>query len=72
MGRIDWIPLDDLPERLRDGRDLLFWSNDEVVVAFWDTFLDEQDEEYLDWATREGGHLVGATHFAEINPPGAL
>lgn len=72
MGRIDWIPLDDLPERLRDGRDLLFWSNDEVVIAFWDTFLDEQDEEYQDWATREGGHLVGATHFAEINPPGAL
>lgn len=72
MGRIDWIPLDDLPERLRDGRDLLFWSNDEAVIAFWDTFLDEQDEEYQDWATQEGGHLVGATHFAEINPPGEL
>lgn len=69
MGRIDWIPIADMAKRYQDGRDLLFWANDQVVIAFWDTWLDEADDEYKDWATREGGHLVGATHFAEINGP---
>lgn len=69
MGRIDWIPIADMPERFKDGRDLLFWADDEVVIAVWDRFLDGEDEYHEDWATREGAHLVGATHFAEINAP---
>ncbi|CAM8655389.1 hypothetical protein [Sphingobium cupriresistens] len=71
MGHIDWIPLGDVPERLKDSRDVMFWADDELKVAFWDTFLDGDDEEYKDWALREGGHLTGATHFAEINAPSA-
>ncbi|WP_017182299.1 hypothetical protein [Sphingobium xenophagum] len=69
MGRIDWIPIADMAERYQDGRELLFWANDEVVIAQWDRFLDGDDEWYSDWATREGMNLVGATHFAEINGP---
>ncbi|AYO76419.1 hypothetical protein [Sphingobium yanoikuyae] len=72
MGRIDWIPIEDIPDRLKDGRDVLFWSNDEAVIAIWDRFLDGEDDYYEDWATREGGNLIGATHFAEINVPDCL
>lgn len=69
MGHIDWVPIDDMHDRFKDGRDMLFWSNDEIVVAFWDRFVDGDDDYYEDWATREGNHLAGATHFAEINAP---
>ncbi|WP_343546767.1 hypothetical protein [Sphingobium yanoikuyae] len=72
MGRIDWIPMADMPERLKDGHDVLFWSDDESVIALWDRFIDGEDDIYEDWATRKGGHLIGATHFAEVNAPGIL
>jgi hypothetical protein len=69
MGRIDWIPVEDMPDRLKDGRDLLFWTNDEIEIAIWDRFITGEDEYHYGWATREGNHFVGATHFAEINAP---
>ncbi|QNG46162.1 hypothetical protein [Sphingobium yanoikuyae] len=69
MGRIDWIPIAEMPDHLKDGRDLLFWSDDEAVIALWDKFITGEDDYYEGWATREGGNLMGATHFAEINAP---
>lgn len=69
MGWIDWLPFSDLPEQLKDGRDILFWVDGQALVGQWDRFLDGDDEWYFDWATREGVRLVGATHFAEVNGP---
>jgi hypothetical protein len=79
MGHIDWIPIADLPEALKDGRRVLVWT---------DTRIDRDDLDYVE-AACGGEHVIGPqfgrldanggdwtleligkpTHFAEINAP---
>ena len=56
MGSIDWIPIADMPDVLKDGRVLLGW-HDIYRNAF--TFRAIPDEPVP----------IGITHVAEINPP---
>lgn len=66
MGSIDWIPIADLPEYLKDGRDVLLWSSGSADVAiWWESGLKGRSG----WITPEGVQLGPVTHFAEIDPP---
>jgi hypothetical protein len=74
MGNIDWIPIADLPDALKDGRYLLVsWKNGGGAAVVW-------------WNEKRGyrSFTTGASdrcgtpdqyapdwfsHFAEINPP---
>jgi hypothetical protein len=59
MGVIEWIPISELPEAFKDGRDVLVWEDRAMVCHYhagrW-------------WL--EGEVTVDPTAFAEINPPG--
>lgn len=66
MGNIDWIPISDLSDALKDGREVLFWDvwgvperKSARVATFSGT----------DWRDDEGVPIWTPTHFAEINPP---
>jgi len=37
MGVIEWIPVAEAPEALKDGRDVLAWD-DCAVVSRWETY----------------------------------
>ena len=70
---MDWIPISQMPEELKDGRDLLLWGhckfgvNDDVYapdanVGWW----------YPDtkcWITRRDGETITPTHYAIVTPP---
>lgn len=64
---IDWRPIEEIPDELKDGRQVLLW--DGVFGAqvarwqrFWDTgFASEIDGDPI--------AVEDATHFAEISPP---
>jgi hypothetical protein len=58
MGDIDWLPISELPEAFKDGRQLLLWAFDCPVLWRW-----------LDGPENLNGMLHSATHFAEINSP---
>lgn len=68
MGRIEWLPMGDMPDEIRDGRPILgFADGDMAVVAY------ERDEGY--WRLMVVGQYAEdgewhPTHWAEINPPG--
>lgn len=76
MGNIDWIPIADLPDALKDGREVLLW---EAVVegraeiaawspsAMWKPLLIRNNEGV--WCDRDGSTIHGITHFAEITRP---
>jgi len=66
MGRIDWLPVDDVPSELRDGRYVLLWSERGPQIGFWSTYIDGDG-----WATHEGRpepSLVAELHDPEGNP----
>jgi hypothetical protein len=56
VGNIDWIPIADIPDALRDGRQVLLWTEDEdkAVASYWLGY----------WAG-----MLQPSHFAEINAP---
>jgi hypothetical protein len=59
MDHIDWTPIADIPEHLKDGRSLLLWCEGGAMVgSYWQG----------GWISGNGD--VEPTHFAEINPPG--
>lgn len=72
MGRIEWIPIEGLPEEFKDGRAVLIWvpnlldwpDSASPVSVYWD--------EGMGWCSNA---LPGftprgdPTHFAEINEP---
>jgi hypothetical protein len=65
MGRIDWIPIAEMPAELKDGRDLLGAEGPRLCVM---AYLDGSGGDDPGWyAVRE--YPVEPTHFAEINPP---
>lgn len=72
MGRIDWLPLSDMPDALKDGREVLLWLEEgRAVVADFDMdswWIKEDRGPYQAGVTelRPGE----ATHFAELHGPG--
>lgn len=76
MGHIDWIPIAEMPNALRDGRQVLLWQHDVIAgaeVGTWlkgDIWNDEDRMAGGRWeALYDSGRIDGVTHFAEINPP---
>lgn len=66
---ITWTPIEQLPEELKDGREVLlaFDDNDGYTVAWWSKALDAwTDIGDIGLAGLEG---ITPTHFAEITPP---
>jgi hypothetical protein len=64
---IDWKPIAEMPDALKDGRRVLLWDVDleQPETARW----------HGEWEIYErygSDTLVGPTHYAEINAPGAV
>lgn len=57
MGAIDWIPIADMPDALKDGRTFLVWAGHPCLGQWLNGKL----------AYTRG--TVTPTHFAEINAP---
>lgn len=66
---IDWRPIAELPEALKDGREVLVWGDESADVATWQqrAHFGQGDPGWQD--TGVGGELTDITHFAEISPP---
>jgi hypothetical protein len=71
---ITWRPIAQLPDELKDGREVLLWEEDgAATVAIW---IDYDPDGYVpegpfaSWSDERGplGFLT-ITHFAEITPP---
>lgn len=66
---IQWHPISELPDALKDGRQLLLWSG-EADVGRWSASGAYFGTGTPGWSdVIEGGELSGITHFAEINSP---
>lgn len=65
MGRIDWLEIADMPEALKDGREVLLspGSADQVDIGRWGRFLHG-----FGWENRDGTEIF-PTHVAELHPP---
>lgn len=63
MGHIDWIEIADLPDALKDGREVLLWvSHGFPAVYKWrGRFWWNMEDVAL--------NMAWPTHFAEINTP---
>ncbi len=64
MGNIDWVPIEECPDRLKNGRFLLLWDGQRPHTAFW---FDRGPR--AGWETYDGDWIAKPTHFAEINAP---
>lgn len=60
MGNIDWIPIAELPDALKDGREVLLHWPGSAAVSVW------KNGDWRNFAPYRTGQ---PTHFAEINPP---
>ena len=69
MGRIEWIPIEDVSDHLMDGRDLLLWADGAVTVGFGSLEMDARDEKWRSLVRRDNKPISSLTHFAEINGP---
>lgn len=59
---ICWRPIAQLPDALKDGREVLLWAGDigASEIACRNGNL---------WVNRDGATIHSASHFAEINSP---
>lgn len=66
--RIEWQPIAELPEELRDGREVLLWVGFGADVGVW---LQQRLGSGAGWAEDDFDKypIDGVTHFAEITPP---
>jgi hypothetical protein len=83
MGRIDWIPIAELPEAFKDGRELLFWYPAGRTVETGNDWIERGESVVKRFETRPGNGdeprwygyyevdlLDGEpTHFAELHSP---
>lgn len=68
MRQLEWLPIRDLPERLKDGRDVLLWNGEslEAVIGVWDCLHGGP----MDWYCRDQGLLVpNVTFYLELTEP---
>lgn len=61
MGNIDWLPIAELPEALKDGRDVLLHEFGRSYLAW--------HNEILGWVTMGEYQIEHPSHFAEVNGP---
>ncbi len=64
---ITWTPIAQLPDELKDGREVLLWSDDPRIKG-----AIQVDWVGTGWAEVMEGRLlddIDFTHFAEITPP---
>lgn len=76
---IAWRPIAEMPESLKDGREVLLWHDEGppqspgAEVGTWNSdhhWSQDDDEAPGYWeALYECAAIAGVTHFAEINPP---
>lgn len=59
---IDWRPLSAVPDDRKDGRDVLLWVGGYAAVCAYDLDF---------WWDSVGRVVTGATHFADVEGPGA-
>jgi hypothetical protein len=66
---IPWVPIADMPEDWKDGREVLVHDqeSDAMHVVFW---LARHD--HVGWETWGGDWIDSVTHVAAINPPESL
>lgn len=65
---ITWRPIAELPDELKDGREVLLWDGDRADVGSW--AIERWWDNGPGWNdTGEGAPLLDVTHFAEINAP---
>lgn len=74
MGIIEWLPIADLPDEFKDGRQVLLWCGESGAdVGTWSSDSHWSDEDIQAggyWeALYECAKITGVTHFAEITPP---
>lgn len=68
---ITWRPIAELPDELKDGRDVLLWEDGSAALANWvDYSPGDVGGKSANWHDERGslGHAT-VTHFAEINGP---
>lgn len=70
---IEWLPISDLPDAFKDGRQVLIWDDGSAVVCFW---RHGGSPSVTGWDTGYASEMYGdpimaesVTHFAEITPP---
>lgn len=66
---ISWRPIGDLPEHLKDGREVLVWDGFCADVVTWlpGPRWGSEGDGWIE--TTEGGPIDGVTHFADIVGP---
>ena len=63
---ITWLPISELPDALKDGREVLVWDVESgAMVAEWVLHMSDPAA----WKDVVGLNPLTPTHFAEINPP---
>ena len=68
MGRIDWLPIEELTDELKDGRNLLIWILDDFYIG--SANVDPDDGSIRWWLDGEAEPITDQpTHFAELNRP---
>lgn len=68
---IPWRPIDELPDELKDGRQVLLWADDGADVGTWtsgENDWDKPESGYFE-ALYECVPCADPTHFAEIVGP---
>lgn len=66
MGHIDWIPIADMRDELKDGRAVLLWEDGRAYIAAW---VETGGREVPSFWAADAGCRVTPTHFAEFNAP---
>ena len=63
MGNIDWLPIAEIPDLLKDGREVLAWDSEfpEPHIVRWNLAAG------VFW--NDEGVTINPSHAAEINPP---
>lgn len=67
---IDWQPIAEIPDALKDGRQVLLWAEDitpGAEVGTWEAALPSWPEGWT--ALYDHAPITDVTHFAEITPP---
>ncbi len=74
---IDWRPIADIPDALKDGREVLLWEvavEGRAEIAAWSPAGPAHMPPAYQlangvWSDREGYTIRGVTHFADIGSP---
>lgn len=68
---IEWKPIDEMPDELKNGRQVLLWDDGEAIVGVFVPLGGVFETSVDGWCVNsfECQPILRVTHFAEINPP---